>query len=408
MRLPWFVALRFLWDQRAQTALIVAGVGVGVGVMVFLSALIAGLQADLIAKTLGVQPHVVVSPLEERARPQLDGADRDGRVIVRRTERPEQRIRSIGGWQQVDRQVSRLPGVVATTPLATGAAFALRGNATESIALFGADPDRFDRVVPLAPSLRVGRLAVDGEGAVIGAGLAEKLGVGVGDRLRIEAADGRGDLFQIRGIFDLGNRQVNERWVLVSLRAAQTLLGIPGGVTALWVDVDDIYSATRVSDQIGQTSGLVSESWMRTNAQLLTALASQSASSTMIRFFVIVAVAIGITSVLVVSVVQRSREIGILRAMGASTREVQSTFLLQGAVIGAFGSVVGCLLGGSLAATFPRLVAGPGGTPLFPVSLTPELFLASAAIAIGTGVLAALFPVRRAARLDPAVAIRHV
>lgn len=408
MRFEWFVGLRLLWDQKAQSALIVSGVGVGVAVMVFISALISGLQKDLIQKTLGTQPHILVSPREEEARPQVDPASLGASLLVRRTDRPEQRIRSIAEWQKVDREVSRLSGIVATAPLATGAGFAARGNATETVALFGLDPARFERIIPVSPFIRTGRFFVEGEGAVIGTVLADKLGVSVGDKIRLEAASGQSDLFLVQGIFDLGNRSVNERWVLVSLRSGQTLLGIPGGVSALYVDVDEIYSATGVSDQIAQITGLVSESWMTTNAQLLTALASQSASSTMIRFFVMLAVAIGIASVLVVSVVQRSREIGILRAMGASTRDVLAAFLIQGGVVGLSGSILGCALGGALAIAFPRLVAGPSGEPLFVVSPTPGLFLASAAIALGTGVLAAVFPARRAARLDPAVAIRHV
>jgi lipoprotein-releasing system permease protein len=128
----------------------------------------------------------------------------------------------------------------------------------------------------------------------------------------------------------------------------------------------------------------------------------------MIRFFVMLSVAIGITSVLVVSVVQRSREIGILRAMGASTARVLRAFLIQGALIGLSGSVLGCAFGGTLAWAFPRLAAGPTGTPLFPVSPSPWLFVSAAGIALGTGILAAVFPARRAARLHPATAIRHV
>jgi lipoprotein-releasing system permease protein len=407
MPFEWFVGLRFLWDQKAQSALIIAGVGVGVGVMVFLSALITGLQESLIDKTLGTQAHVVVSPQEEEARPLMESGGPE-QALVRRVDRPEQRIRSIGQWQKVERDVARLAGVVATAPLVLGGGFAIRGNATEPIAVIGAEPDRFERVIPVSPFVTAGRYSVDGTGVVIGTVLAERLGITAGDKLRLQAAEGRSELFVVRGVFDLGNRQVNERWAMISLRSAQTLLGLAGGVTTIYVDVEDIYAATDVSDRIAGATGLVSESWMRTNAQLLTALRSQSASSTMIRFFVILAVAIGITSVLVVTVVQRSREIGILRAMGASTTAVLRAFLVQGAVIGLSGAFIGCVFGGVLAVSFSRLFASPGGVALFPISLTAGLFLGSTGIALGTGVLAAVFPARRAAKLEPAVAIRHV
>jgi lipoprotein-releasing system permease protein len=260
----------------------------------------------------------------------------------------------------------------------------------------------------VSPFITSGKLAVDAANVAIGTELASKLGVGVGDRVRLQTGEGRSEIFLVRGVFDLGNRQVNERWVLASLRNAQTLLGLPGGVSTLFVNVADIYQATEISGRIAAATGLASESWMQTNAQLLTALQSQSASSTVIRFFVVLAVAIGITSVLVVSVVQRSREIGILRAMGASTGGVLRAFLVQGAVIGLLGSLLGCAFGGGLALAFMRAFAAPGGTALFPINLTPGLFATATGVAVGTGVLAAVFPARRAAHLDPAVAIRHV
>lgn len=407
MTFAWFVALRFLWDQKLYSALVLTGVGVGVGVIVFLSALIGGLQRDLIAKTLGTQAHVVVSPRTERARPQWTRTDLGAAVLLRRSDLPEQRVRSIDAWQKIVRRISAMPDVTAAAPLCGGAGFATRGHASEAIAIHGVDARSFERIVAVRPAIRAGSFAVDGTSAVIGVELAGKLGIGVGDKFRIQTGDLRGELFTVRGVFDLGNLQVNQRWVLISLRNAQTLLDLVGGASAIYVRVRDLYAATTVADRIADATGLTTDSWMKTNQQLLTALQSQSASSTLIQSFVILAVAIGISSVLAVSVVQRSREIGILRAMGAPTGGVLRAFLLQGALLGVGGSVLGCGLGGALAVAFPRLVAR-GGTPLFPVELTPALFLFTTALAVATGTLAALLPARRAARLDPAVAIRNV
>jgi lipoprotein-releasing system permease protein len=152
---------------------------------------------------------------------------------------------------------------------------------------------------------------------------------------------------------------------------------------------------------------LVAESWMTLNAQLLTALKSQSSSRYMIQFFVIVAVALGIASVLVVSVVQKSREIGILKAMGTTTGKVMRVFLIQGAVVGVVGSVLGSALGAGLALFFTTIARNPDGTPLFPITLDPQLFLTAAAVALFTGLIAAVVPARRASGLDPAVVIRN-
>jgi lipoprotein-releasing system permease protein len=119
------------------------------------------------------------------------------------------------------------------------------------------------------------------------------------------------------------------------------------------------------------------------------------------------AVALGIASVLGVSVIQKSREIGILRATGTSTRTIQRIFLLEGAIVGALGSVLGSVLGSAMGLAFAGLARGPGGAPLFPVDLTPLLYLGASGVAILTGTMAAWFPATRAARLDPAEVIRY-
>jgi lipoprotein-releasing system permease protein len=243
---------------------------------------------------------------------------------------------------------------------------------------------------------------------VLGTELASDLGASIGDKVRIQSTEGEEQLFEIVGLVDLGSRQVNQRWALVSLRNGQTLLGIPGGATTLYATVSDIYDAESAARRVRELTALEARSWMEQNAQLLTALRSQSASTAMIRFFVVLAVAIGITSVLVVSVVQRSREIGILRAMGMSARTVQAVFLVQGGLMGLLGSIVGSAIGGGLALGFAHFAPSPGGEALFPIQLDAGLFASAAAIATFTGVLAALFPATRAARLDPAEAMLHV
>jgi lipoprotein-releasing system permease protein len=164
--------------------------------------------------------------------------------------------------------------------------------------------------------------------------------------------------------------------------------------------------AELLAREITGRTGLVAESWMATNAQLLTGLRSQNASSIMIQTFVVLAVALGIASVLAVSVVQKSREIGILRATGTSTRQVLRIFLLQGGILGLVGSALGVALGVGLGLFFANLARNPDGTSTFPVSLDLVLYLRSAALAMGVGLVAALLPARRAARMNPADIIR--
>ncbi|MFO0636930.1 MAG: FtsX-like permease family protein [Nannocystaceae bacterium] len=293
------------------------------------------------------------------------------------------------------------------TPVVTGPGFAVRGTASKSVAVLGIDPGSYVRVVTVDQRLVAGALPRSGTEVAIGSELADDLGVEVGDKLRIQAAGGRTELFTIAGIFRLGNREVDARWVLVTLRAGQTLLDLVGGVSSLELRVRGLFDADRTAARMTAHTGLVAESWMQLNAELLTALRSQSASSLLIQVFVVLAVTIGITSVLVVSVVQKRREIGILRAMGATRRRIAAVFLIQGGALGLLGSLVGVATGVGVATAFRSAAVDPRGQPLFPIEIEPALVLVAVSIALGTGLLAALLPALRAARLDPAVAIRH-
>ena len=400
-----FVALRFLREGRLQTVLILAGVAVGVGVIVFVSALIAGLQTSLIDRTLGSQAHVVVEPPEELPRPLREGVAQGGAAVNARVEKSLQRTESIRAWQQVRDVVARDPDVVAVSPVAAGAAFAQAGRASRAVALRGIEPDAFDRVVHLRGDLVAGTLDVTGRQVVIGVELARELGLSLGDKMRLSTSEVGGEVMTVAGIFDLGNRDLNERWALVSLREAQNLLDMPGAVTSLEVRIDEIFAAREVAARLAGATGLEARSWMETNAELLIALRSQSSSTMLIRIFVVMAVALGIASVLVVSVVQRSKQIGILKAMGASTGEVTRVFLVQGGLVGLAGSVLGVALGAVLAVVFVRVARTSTGEPLFPVALTPGLVARTALLATITGIVSAIAPARRAAALDPAAAI---
>ncbi|HLV77956.1 MAG TPA: FtsX-like permease family protein, partial [Marinobacter sp.] len=154
---------------------------------------------------------------------------------------------------------------------------------------------------------------------------------------------------------------------------------------------------------IRRLTGLKAESWMETNRELMNALRSQSMSTTMISLFVAVSVALGIASVLSVSVVQRTREIGILRAMGTSRQQMLGVFLIQGALLGLAGSLVGAFAGWGLVWVFNNF--GPG---LFYIPVSPTLIPAAMAVATLTGVVSAAVPAQRAARLNPVEAIRYV
>lgn len=405
MPFEWFLALRYLRDAKGQTALILGGVAVGVSVIVFLSALINGLQASLIDKTLGAQPHVTLRVPREAPRPLV--APIPQRAIARRVEETPQRLRSIDQWPAVVDAALHIPGVTAASPSIVGAGFAVRSGAKSPIVLQGVEPEQFLAIVDLRRRMVAGRYELDGASVVIGAKLAAELGAALGDKLRISSSEGVDDVVTVGGIFELGTEAVDGTWVLTTLRHAQSLFGLAGGVTTIQLKVADVFAAERIAREAASRTGVRADSWMTINAELLAGLSAQSSSKTMIQFFVILAVALGIASVLIVSVVQKSREIGILRAVGTPRGRILRIFLIQGGLLGAGGSVLGCAFGALLAKAFEAVAREPSGAPRFPVQVDATLLAFASALATGVGLLAATIPARRAARLDPATAIRN-
>jgi lipoprotein-releasing system permease protein len=400
MWIEWTLAIRFLREGRIQSALILVGIAVGVAVIVFLTALIVGLQHNIVDRTLGTQAHIKVEAPDQvnRVLPPAPGV-----LQLTLETRRAQRLRSINNWQQVRDALDVLPEVTAVSPIISGPAFARRGEALESVALMGIDVDRYTRVIPLRKDIIAGELRVGAGDAVIGSQLARDLGVRVGDKLRLDAGAGRDSVVNIAGIFELGVRELDARYVYLDMKQAQSLLNLPGAATVIDVTVRNIFGASEVAARIARLTGLKAESWMQTNSQLMNALDSQRLTTRMISFFVAVSVALGIASVLFVSVIQRTREIGILRAMGITRRQMLWVFLLQGGVFGLLGSLAGGLAGYGLVEAFNQL-----GPKLFYIPVNPMLLLETSLLATATGIISAAIPARRAARMDPVQAIRHV
>ena len=394
------IALKFLRQNITQTALILVGIAVGVSVIVFITTLINGLQANIIERTLGTQAHIRVEPPDERnlIAPLSGQAHR----LVLEDPRA-QRLRSINNWLAVQSTLDGLEAITAVSPVISGPAFARRGAVRKSVSLVGIDPVRYQQIIPVGNDIIDGEFRVGAGDTVIGSLLARDLGLRVGGKLRIEAGDGRIATVTIAGIFELGVRELDLRYVYLDLKQAQSLLDLPGGVTVIDVTVTDLFQADTVARRIGQLTGLKAESWIETNAQLMNALSSQRLSTTMISFFVAVSVAFGIASVLAISVTQRTREIGILRAMGMRRNQMLQVFLIQGAILGMAGSAFGAAAGYALVWSFNTF-----GPRLFYIPLMPSLIPVTMLSATVTGVLAAMVPAWRAARLNPVEAIRYV
>ncbi|MFO1413611.1 MAG: ABC transporter permease [Burkholderiales bacterium] len=400
-RFEAIVAFRFMREGLTQTLLIVFGVALGGGVIIFMSALLGGLQSNIIRRTLNFQAPIQVLAPDQVARPLRGGND----VTVALQPRSQQ-LRSVDQWQQILAAIATRADVTAATPVLTGPGFAQRGEAAKSVSITGIDPSTYFEVVALPEKIVSGEANVGPIEIVIGMELANDLGTAVGDKLVLKSAGGIATTLTVSGIFDFGNKGVNQRNVYVSLRTAQSLLDLPGGATSIDVRVHDPFAAEVTAQALRGMGDVRVDSWISTNAQFFSAMSAQMLANSLIRLFVGLTVALGIASVLVVSVVQKSKEIGILRAMGTGRRQVLRVFLIQGAFMGLTGALCGSLLAWGFLVLWRGVARNADGTPLFVVVIEPSLFAIACVAATLVGTLAAVVPAVRAARLDPAVAIR--
>ena len=412
----WILATRFMREGALQTLFITAGVALGVSVIVFMSALLGGLQSSLFDRTLDYQAQIVVSAPEEVARTlhEVNPTLRYASVIQPRA----QRLRSVDQWQKVVKQLRSRTDVAVVAPIVSGGGLVLRNDANRAVAITGMEPESYLRLIALEAKIVAGSAKVGATDIVIGTDLARELGVSLNDKLTLQTASGSADgsaaggaavasaTLTVSGIFDFGQRGQNRTAVYVALRTAQSLLGLVGGATSIGLDASDPFQAEILAQSISLQTGLKAESWIVTNADLFTALNGQNITFFVIRLFVGLSAALGIVSVLVVSVLQKSKEIGILRATGTTRIQILRLFLVQGALYGLFGSLVGSALGWAFLVAWRGYARNPDGTAFFTINFEPKLFLYAAIGALLVGTLAAVFPAQRAARLDPAIAIR--
>ena len=399
----WIAAVRFLREGRMQTLFIIGGITIGVGVIVFMSAMLAGLQANFIKRVLTSQPQIQLLPPDQVARPLRNAKGVFEDAVV---QRPSQRVISIDQWPKIRDQMLAMPEVTAVAPTISGSALALRGDASRAVTLSGVEPDSYFRIVRVPDYIVAGEPRLTSEDVIVGIELAKNLGATVGDKLNIQAAKGANRVLTITGLVDLGNKGANQRTLYVALRTGQSLLDMIGGVTTIDLTVTDIYAAEEIAKRIEAANAVEADSWIKTNAQFFTAVRAQATSNTLIRMFVGLSVAFGIAAVLIVSVIQRSKEIGILRAMGTSRGQILRVFLLQGGLLGFIGSLFGAVMGAFALVYWHSVARQVDGSELFPLILERRLFILTALLATLTGLLAATAPAVRAAKLDPVVAIR--
>jgi len=409
------IAWRHLWTSHGQTELTVGAVAVGVLLVVFLSSLIHGLQIGLVEDVVGSIPHVTVEAETPSATPlwQLDGQGGVQGVVVTNLEKMSSRKQKVREWQRISRAIEDLPGVEAVAPAVEGSGIASRGAKNVGAVIIGVIPERQTEVISMDGRIISGDFAKVGQqNAAIGVKMARDLGANVGDRIRLASNQGVVQSFRIVCIFDLGMEQANEQFAYVGLSAAQAMLKLGKDVTTINVRGTEIFDATRVAEQIRSFSPLTVTSWMESNQAFLDTLTAQNTAAAIIQGMTLLASAFGVASMMIVFVVQKSRDIGILKSMGATSRQIQKIFIFEGLGVGLGGALIGAGVGTGLcffvqSITIPGELFGGRPATIIPMSWDIVYVFAASAVAIVVGLLSSIVPSRRAAKLNPVEAIRR-
>ncbi len=410
-RLSWTVAINGLWGSKRLTMLTTIVVSVSAILVIFLSSLIEGLRVQLVAETTGAIPHVVISPLEKRPVSPSELSTADVLVLGKRSTAVRQKEK-IEDWRRLVKRVEGFDdSIVAVSPTVNGQGFVSVGEKREAVRISGVEPANYDRIVAIERNLIAGRFyrMAPGE-VVIGQGLADSLGVTVNDRLRLNASTGAVADKRVTGVFSTGFGALDDGAVLMPIGDAQSLYGLGSAVNVIGIRVTDVFESERIAAGIQRQVTYDVRAWTQDNQRLLGALEAQRRSSDMITFFTAIAASFAIASILIVLVTNKLREIGILKAMGATRSQIQTIFALQGTLLSAFGGLVGCVLGIALVEGLSRIEverAGSGRVEgLFPFSLTAELIIGTMVASVVIGFIAAMVPARQASRVDPIEVIR--
>lgn len=384
MRLAFNIAVRFLKSSKGQTALIAFGIAVGVSVQIFIGSLIQGLQKSLINKTIGNSPHITIS------------SNADNKLIDNYSEVTD-KIKGIDD------------GIINLSVSADGPGLIRENDKNYSVVIRGMNLDESDKIYNIKSRIYEGREPKEDYEIIIGRELQKELVSSIGDKLQIITNKGKTDELTVTGFYDLKVASLNKSWMITTIKTSQSLLSLEDKVTGIEMQVNEIFKADEIASGIESKldSILKVDNWKAQNAELLSGLNGQSVSSIMIQVFVLIAVVLGIASVLAITVVQKSKQIGILKAMGIKDSTASLIFLFEGLLLGVIGAILGLALGLLLSLMFTKFALNPDGTPVVELYIDYGFIGISALIAVISATIAALIPARRSSKLNPIEVIKN-
>lgn len=382
------IASRFMKSNKAQTTLISLGIALGVAVQIFLGLLINNLNDNLLNKTIGSSSQITITSQNKE-----DKIIKDYGNIV-------ENIKSNEG-----NTITDLLTILDTPALVNN------GDSNESILIRGLNYSEDNDIYDIKNKITEGEFPTNNGDVLIGTGVSESLNLNVGDEFTLITSNNKETLVKVSGIVDMQVKALNDSWVLTSLESAQNLFNQDNSITTIEmkIDMDKIFDADTIASNISTyTPGNLNiTNWKEDNGSLLDALSGQKSSSLTIQVFIIISVTMSIAGVLAISVLQKSKQIGILKAMGIKNKAAASIFLLQGLIFGVIGTTIGTALGITLFKIFNIVVKTSDGSPLVPGNMYFGFITISVLLSITSSIIAAGVAARKSLKLDPMDIIRN-
>jgi len=417
MKYEWFIGLRYLKAKRKQTfisiitVISIAGVMVGVMALIVVLAVMSGFEKTLKEKILGTQAHLNLLKASQ------EGLDQ---------------------YQEVTKRVEETKGVASAAPFIISQVMLSSESNVFGVVLKGIDPDRVGRVTELANNLKAGRLEDlkggkegDPPGIILGVELAKHLSVSLNDSIQVISPLGtvtpmgmmpKMKRFRVKGIFYSGMYEFDNTMAYVSLESAQKFFSMGDRVTGIEIKTNDIYKVKEIGREIRRKMGFPfwTKDWMEMNRNLFSALRLEKIAMFIILVLIVLVAAFNIISTLIMVVMEKNKDIAILKSMGASSSSILKIFTIEGGVIGVVGTILGAILG--LVAAFNLEKITDFVERLFgfkilssdvyyidklPSQVNPLDVTLIVLTAVLISLLATLYPAWRASKLDPAEALRY-
>jgi lipoprotein-releasing system permease protein len=380
--LPFQIAFRFLRSSLGQTILIVIGISVGVSVQVFIGSLIGGLQQDLVNTTIGNSSQITISHEED----------------------------FITDYENVKNQIDEIEGISVVSYAFDQSGTMIIDDETAPILLRGFDFDLSENIYETSEKLVEGVLPSKRNEIAVSTAFVEEYNLAIDDVVKINVPLRGEEDMVIKGIYDFNVGAVNNLWVFTTLDTVQTLVEEGLVVTSIETQLDDVFLADTLALEVQnklENNSLEVTNWIDENGDLLVGLEAQSSSSLMIQVFVTISVVLGITSVLAITVIQKSKQIGILKAMGIEDRDASLIFLSEGFLLGILGAIGGVLLGLLLSYVFSTFALDEAGNPVVPLLIEPTFIAISALVAVFSASFASVIPARKSSKLSVIEVIRN-